>query len=142
MPRRRWPRTLTLVIILLLAAPGYIPAGDRMQGPYSQTRRKNVTVDPPTSTVKWIGKGAIRLYSETISPADGPRSPSYPTSTAYGREAIETHGFLVGILLIADRLIHEADVPRGPRIILYGTSRYDNPVKANTYWWDGQLDQD
>ncbi|MFH2130948.1 MAG: membrane protein insertion efficiency factor YidD [bacterium] len=142
MSHRLWSRTLTLVMLLLLASPGQLPAGDRMQGPFSRTRREGVAMDPPTSTVKWISKGAIRLYSVTISPADGPRSPSYPTSTAYGREAIETHGFLVGILLIADRLIHEADVHRGPRIILYGTSRYDDPVKANTYWWDGQLDQE
>lgn len=89
-----------------------------------------------TSTTKLIGKGLIKAYSTFISPADGPRSPSYPTSTAYGQEAIEQHGFLIGVILIADRLLHEADIHRGPVIRLYGTDRYYDPLENNTFWWD------
>lgn len=129
-----------VIFILLTAIPGQIVAGDRMKGPFSRPEKSGSDSDLPVSTVKWAGKGAIHLFSRYISPADGPRSPSYPTSTAYGRKAIETHGFFVGILLLADRLIHEADVHKGPKIVLYGTSRYYDPVESNTFWWDGQLD--
>jgi len=126
---------LALFALSLLVFPESLSAEDRMKGPDSLTIRRQVTPAPPISTLKWIGSGAIRLYSKVISPADGPRSPSYPTSTAYGREAINTHGFLMGILLTADRLLHEADIHEGPLIIHHGVSRYYDPVKYNTYWW-------
>jgi|APSaa5957512622_1039677.scaffolds.fasta_scaffold12725_3 uncharacterized protein len=142
----KWMQTriavLALILVLLLTLPGQLSAGDRMKGPFSQPQKDRAAVKLPVSTLKWIGKGTIRLFSKYISPADGPRSPSYPTSTAYGREAIETHGFLVGVLLIADRLLHEADVHKGQKIVLYGTTRYYDPVENNTFWWDGQLGPD
>jgi uncharacterized protein len=126
---------LAVFALSLLVFPGPLSAENRMKGPDSQPIRRQVTPVPPVSTLKWIGSGAIRLYSKIISPADGPRSPSYPTSTAYGQEAINSHGFLMGILLTADRLLHEADIHRGPKIIHHGISRYYDPVKYNTYWW-------
>jgi len=139
-PKRPQFAFLVFVFVLLAMIPGQSTAADQMKGPFSQAGKEDSVADRPTSTVKWIGKGAIQLYSKYVSPADGPRSPSYPTSTAYGIKAIERHGFWIGILLIADRLIHEADVHRGPRIELYGISRYDDPVESNTFWWDGQLE--
>ncbi len=126
---------LAVIALLILVLPGDLSAKDRMKGPDLQPVRRQVIPVLPVSTLKWIGSGAIRLYSKIISPADGPRSPSYPTSTAYGREAINSHGFLMGILLTADRLLHEADIHRGPKIIHHGISRYYDPVRYNTYWW-------
>ncbi len=127
-----------IILVFLLAFPGQPVARDKMKGPFSRTGKGQLAENRPVSTLKWVGKGAIGLFSRYISPADGPRSPSYPTSTAYGRDAIETHGVLVGILLIADRLLHEADIHKGQKIVLYGTSRYYDPVENNTFWWDGQ----
>ncbi len=126
---------VSALFLLILLLPGHLSAEDRMKGPELQPIRKKVIHDLPVSTLKWVGSGAIHLYSKVISPADGPRSPSYPTSTAYSREAINTHGFLMGILLTADRLLHEADINKGPRMIHHGVSRYYDPVKYNTYWW-------
>lgn len=40
------------------------------------------------------------------------------------------------MILIADRLLHEADVPQGPIIMVYNKRRYYDPVRYNTYWWD------
>lgn len=126
---------VSTVAILLLAVPGLLFAGDRMRGPSIHTT-ESPQANAPVSVPVWFGSSAIHLYSKYISPADGPRSPSYPTSTAYGRDAIASHGFLLGILLIADRLIHESDVHKGPKIIKYGVSRYYDPVAYNTYWWE------
>ncbi|MCP4298127.1 MAG: membrane protein insertion efficiency factor YidD [Proteobacteria bacterium] len=78
---------------------------------------------------------SIKLFSTLISPADGPRSPSFPTGTAYGIDAIQEHGLLAGLLLIGDRLFHEADVHKGPIIILHDKQRYYDPVESNTFWW-------
>ena len=136
---KRMSRQVTgsaLILVLLLVLPGQLMARNKMKGPFSDAGKGRLTEIRPVSTVKWVGKGAIRLFSKYISPADGPRSPSYPTSTAYGREAIETHGFLLGVMLIADRLLHESDIHKGQRIVLYGTSRYYDPVENNTFWWE------
>ena len=111
-------------------------AADGMKGPFGKPHAVPQSPYYHTSTVKFVWKSAIHLYSSTISPADGPRSPSYPTSTAYGKQAIERYGFFMGIILTADRLIHESDVHQGPKIIIYGHRRYYDPVESNTYWWD------
>lgn len=126
---------LAAVTVLLLSLPCSLYAADRMKGPDARSATHS-RQEPPVSILAWFGSSAIRLYSEVISPADGPRSPSYPTSTAYGREAISRHGFFMGVLLTADRLIHESDIYHGPMIIKYGVPRYNDPVKYNTYWWE------
>ncbi len=131
------PVAILATVILLSMFPSHLSADDRMKGPFVLPVKIRQT-EAPVSLPIWFGNSAIQLYSKVISPADGPRSPSYPTSTAYGKEAIRSHGFFVGVLLIADRLIHESDVYNGPRIMHYGVSRYYDPVKYNTYWWDHQ----
>ena len=130
---------LTFALIVSLAAIASFSnllAEDRMKGPFTQSGTVNPTPYYQTSTVKFIWKSAIHLYSSTLSPADGPRSPSYPTSTTYGKQAIQKYGFFTGVILTADRLIHESDVHRGPKVVLYGHRRYFDPIESNTYWWD------
>ena len=121
-------------VFLLLPSP--LLSADRMNGPYPPPSSSSATSAYQTSTSKWVLKGLIRFYSSVISPADGPRSPSYPTGSAYGLDAIEQYGFFPGMILIADRLLHEADVPQGPIIMVYNKRRYYDPVRYNTYWWD------
>ncbi len=111
-------------------------AGDRMNSPFP---KQPSTLQPETyqtSTVKLLMTGAIQFYSTVISPADGPRSPSYPTGSAYGIQAVNQYGFFPGFFLIADRLLHESDVNLGPTLTVYGKNRYYDPVANNTYWWD------
>ena len=74
-------------------------------------------------------------FSKVISPADGARSLSYPTGSAYGYQAIQEEGVLVGVLLIGDRLFHEADQHYGSYIRLYGINRYYDPIENNVFWW-------
>lgn len=135
----RMPAFVLAAITLFMSYPGGLPAADRMKGPVVRPAAFSVS-DEPTSLPAWFGWNAILLYSKLISPADGPRSPSYPTGTAYARDAVKKHGFLLGTILTADRLIHEADIYRGPRITRYGVSRYYDPVEYNTYWWDETVD--
>ena len=112
-----------------------ILATTKMKGP-SASKRSPPASELQTSTIKFVSNGLIQFYAKCISPADGPRSPSYPTGSAYGRQAITQYGFFPGIFLIADRLFHEADVNLGYNIVLYGHSRYYDPLQNNTFWWD------
>jgi hypothetical protein len=60
----------------------------------------------------------------------------YPTGSDYARQAIKKHGALVGIVLTADRLLHEGNEGRrAPRIRKYGLWRVYDPVAANDWWW-------
>jgi hypothetical protein len=59
-----------------------------------------------------------------------------PTCSLYAKQAIETHGALLGVLLTADRLLHEADeIPVVPTVEIGGQTYYRDPLEANTYWW-------
>lgn len=49
----------------------------------------------------------IRFHQEVISPADGPRSHFFPSSSQYTLEAINKYGFCKGWLLGCDRLLRE-----------------------------------
>ncbi|MDT8446820.1 MAG: hypothetical protein RRB13_07980 [bacterium] len=89
------------------------------------------------SLPSWLGQQAVVLFQQVISPADGPRSPSYPTGSAYGRLVLAQEGFFWGVLMIGDRLFHEADVPLGPVVEVYGHRRFYDPPAYNRYWRDG-----
>jgi putative component of membrane protein insertase Oxa1/YidC/SpoIIIJ protein YidD len=110
-------------------------ATDGMRSPDLGVTKRRVEPDHQSSIVSLTAQTAIKFYSSVISPADGPRSPSYPTGSAYGLAAVRQHGFLMGILLIGDRLFHEADLHQGPVIYLHGKKRYYDPVESNTFWW-------
>lgn len=81
-------------------------------------------------------KGGLLIFSKYISPIDGDRCNMYPTCAAYGREAVEKHGFMGGLILTVDRLIHESDeINTAPRIIKWDRLRYLDPVSNNDFWW-------
>jgi len=49
--------------------------------------------------------GLIRLYQLVVSPWFGPRCKYYPSCSAYGYQAVRTHGVIVGSLLAGWRLL-------------------------------------
>lgn len=109
-----------------------------MKGPFNSGSPQAKT-HFQTSTSNLVLNGMIQFYSKYISPADGPRSPSFPTGSAYGRQAITTYGFIPGVFLIADRLFHESDTHLGHQIMVYGKPRYHDPLEHNTFWWDSDV---
>src|SRR3972149_3887094 len=63
-------------------------------------------------------KGGVSIFSDYVSKVDGDRCHMYPSCSAYGKEAIDRHGFFLGALLTADRLIHERnEMDLAPQII-------------------------
>jgi len=111
----------------------------KMKGPNNsssplifQSHPKNTARSFPT----FLFTGFIRSFQLLISPLDGPRSPSYPTGSAYGFQAVKKYGWITGSILAADRLFHETDYFEGNFIEVNGKKRYYDPVEFNTYWWD------
>ena len=80
--------------------------------------------------------GGVRFYRHYISPVIGDRCPMYPSCSAYSIEAIKKHGFFIGIIMTADRLIHESDeMNLAPLIQIGDELRAWDPVENNDFWW-------
>jgi putative component of membrane protein insertase Oxa1/YidC/SpoIIIJ protein YidD len=58
-----------------------------------------------------IAERLIRFHQEVISPADGPRSHYYPSSSQYTLDAIRKYGFFRGVPMGCDRLMRENKDP-------------------------------
>jgi len=54
-----------------------------------------------------FAEAGIWFHQEIVSPADGPRSHFYPSSSQYTLEAMRQHGFFKGFLMGCDRLMRE-----------------------------------
>lgn len=144
-------RTLSIAITLAVAvAPlargeEWGPWSASAEAPVITTAGEKSTPSPKTASV---GTGSpatapffllLRFYQRFISPLDGDRCPMYPTCSQYSLEAIKKHGPIIGIVLTADRLMHEADERHLTPAIKVGTRyRVLDPVGNNDFWWYGK----
>ncbi len=79
--------------------------------------------------------GALDWYRTVVSPLDGPRCNMAPTCSLYAQQAFREEGPLLGFILTADRLLHEADEQARVRsYVVRGQRRYLDPLSDNTYW--------
>jgi len=77
----------------------------------------------------------LYVYQQIIGPHDGRSCPSWPVCSLYARQALETHGLLLGSWLMLDRLIHEADdLRRGPWLLAADGKRLYDPLARNDFW--------
>jgi len=86
---------------------------------------------------------AVHFYQHGLGHLDGRSCPSYPVCSAYAREALQTHGWLLGSWLAMDRLIHEGDDLRkdlsvGHMIVFEGQKRLYDPLSRNDFWIKGE----
>lgn len=138
--------TLNIVIFLacitLTATPGWggedpfepWEFGDRSTSDSTLQHRKERVSLPARAAL-----GGLKIFSEYISRVDGDRCPMYPTCAAYSREVFRKHGFFMGIIMTADRLIHETDeMEYAPLVRVGGSVRYADPVSGNDFWWYGK----
>ena len=76
----------------------------------------------------------IRLFQKFISPVDGHSCSYYPSCSAYGHQAIERHGLLLGIPMTAERIMRNHRPENPARYPLYeqgGRFYYWDPVESN-----------
>jgi uncharacterized protein len=132
---RRWGVILSVILLMLGSTAG--AADDKLKPPWRQA-----AVKPPrqetleTSVPALAVRGALTVWHTVLTRADGPRSVMYPTASGFLGQAVAKHGMVIGVMMTADRLLHEWDEQqRAPRIIKYGISRTYDPVEANDFWW-------
>ena len=134
-----------LMIIFFVIGAGHASA---MKGPWSVKGTSPVIEiplqeqpRPESATNKEVLAAApflvlIKGFQRYISPVDGDRCNMYPSCSTYGLHAFRKHGVLKGLVLTADRLLHEYDEGAfAPRIIKSGKLRYYDPVEYNDFWW-------
>ena len=128
----------------LLAGPGALLA-DGMRAPtvgssprpplIERARRPVVNPHHGQTVATGFFMGLLGFYRTVVSAVDGDRCSMAPTCSVYSHRALREHGIWLGILLTADRLIHEADSPsRAPRIRIGGESYTLDSLEDNTYW--------
>lgn len=84
----------------------------------------------------------IHFYQYVIGDLDGRSCPSFPVCSAYARQALATHGPLLGGWLILDRLIHEGgDLRRGPWVLVEGERRLYDPLQRNDAWLRPRMEE-
>jgi len=78
----------------------------------------------------------LSFYQTTIGPVVSGRCPMQPTCSRYSVEAIHRHGPVTGIIMTADRIIHELDEQQYAPLVRSGNRyRYADPVGNNDFWW-------
>ena len=91
-----------------------------------------------TDPVRLSASAWIRVFQRFVSPVDGPSCTYFPNCSAYGLQAIEKHGLLIGIPMTAERVMrnHRPDNPaRDPLCEHEGQYYYLDPVESNDDWW-------
>jgi uncharacterized protein len=135
--RSCWALLIGLTLLLMLSPASVVAADDQFKGPWptihaEPTRQAALETSVPALAVR----GALTAWHRVLSRADGPRSVMYPTASGFLGQAVAKHGMLIGVMMTADRLLHEWDEQqRAPRIVKYGISRAYDPVEANDFWW-------
>jgi putative component of membrane protein insertase Oxa1/YidC/SpoIIIJ protein YidD len=78
----------------------------------------------------------LGFYQNVIGPVNSGRCSMYPTCSQYSVQAIRKHGPAVGIIMTADRLIHELDEQNVAPLVKVGNRyRYEDTVSDNDFWW-------
>jgi uncharacterized protein len=126
-----------LIVLLSLCSWAAGASADKLRGPWQEAAREpSRQADLETSVPALAVRGALTAWHRVLTRADGPRSVMYPTASAFLGQAVAKHGMLFGVMMTADRLLHEWDEQqRAPRIVKYGVSRAYDPVEANDFWW-------
>jgi hypothetical protein len=111
-------------------APAMLTQADRKAASPGPLERPDRTI--AATPFLWM----LTFYQKTIGPVVSGRCSMYPTCSQYSVEAIRRHGPVVGIVMTADRMMHELDEQdHAPLIRVGGRYRYSDPVRNNDFWW-------
>ncbi|HOO91454.1 MAG TPA: membrane protein insertion efficiency factor YidD [Syntrophales bacterium] len=130
-----------ILVWLVMGTPMGVNAGDSFEPWRFGDTRQTVGAQPDAhqediSLLSQTVLAGLNFFSNYISPVDGDRCPMYPTCASYSRQAVRKHGFFLGIVMTADRLIHEGnEMDSAPLIRVDDRVRFYDPVHWNDYWW-------
>lgn len=82
---------------------------------------------------------SMRLFKDVVSRADGDRCPMFPSCSQYSRQAFARHGFFIGWMMTADRLLRCGRDERrhAPAVMANGARLIYDPLDGNDFWWYG-----
>ena len=144
-PGSRWRLAATACLLVAMAAG--LARGEDIPGePWSVTSSAPVIgadteaapLQPsaPDSLSSTVCFTWLAFYRQVLHVVVTSHCPMYPSCSNYSRLAIEKHGSVVGVILTADRLIHEGDEQYyAPVVQRNGRSLYRDPVENNDFWW-------
>ncbi len=79
----------------------------------------------------WLG-----FYQTGLRPVMHSSCMMVPTCSRYAIDAVQKHGPFIGVVLTADRLLHEADEQRlYGQMDQHGHGYTPDPVSNNDFWW-------
>ncbi len=134
-------RLLCLAVMLLL-----LHAGATAEEPWSVQASAPVfggtaapsqryTAAAPDSFGKTSGFIWLKIYQNGLSPLVNSKCAMVPSCSHYSLEAVEKYGAARGILLTADRLLHEGRIARvSPVVRTPEKVLYIDPVENNVLW--------
>ena len=131
-------RILILITIILLSL--YVPCyglDDNLFAPWEFNNPKlEEKAETSPSLPGYLLIQGVKIFSKYISRVDGDRCPMWPTCAAYSLQVIKKHGFFLGFMMTADRLIHESnEMDYAPLIRVGDKFRFYDPVSNNDFWW-------
>lgn len=146
-------RTAVLATLAIALATGWAFGENvAMRGPHVGSSRRpplqsggppdylSIVRRPADAAVATPFTGLLDFYRRVISPVDGDRCDMAPTCSLYAQQAFKEHGAVLGFLLTADRLLHEADErPLVRTYVQAGQKYYVDPLDANVYWLPGWM---
>jgi len=92
-------------------------------------------VEISSSSPGYLLQGVEILWGY-ISSVDGDRCPMHPTCSAYSFKVIKKHGFFIGVMMTADRLIHEgSEMDYAPLVKVGDRYKFYDPISNNDFWW-------
>lgn len=132
----------SLIMLLLFFSDSLLYAGDDnsfVPWNFSKSNpQNNIKPTPKEDAIsgKNILVSSLRFYQRNLSPVMGGRCPMNPSCSRYSIQAINKHGFFIGLVMTADRLIHEADETRLATASVRGNKvTFSDPVENNDFWF-------
>lgn len=105
---------------------------------YNEPKQEERLAPPENSNTSLLARASLKgisFFQNYISRVDGDRCPMVPTCSAYAAQAIKKHGFWLGFVMTADRLIHEgSEIQRAPVIRRGDRVGFYDPVENNDFW--------
>ena len=118
-----------------LRAPGLRSGPRAPLVPAPRTGYGAVLERPVESTAQPLALGWLAFYRRVVSPVNGSNSDLAPVPSLYSVQAIKRYGVLLGMVLTAERLIHEPSViPTAPRFVEDGRVFFYDPLDWNVHW--------
>ena len=132
-----------LGLTLACASPVTVADDDPCRGPWGKTpvvEAVRIENPPPQNEIprpflQHVALKSIVFFQKVISPTDGDRCAMFPSCSTYGAHAFKKHGFLLGTVMTASRLIHErGEMAIAPKIWINGAYRFYDPLENNDFW--------